>query len=130
MRELSPLFLQHLETRPPENETQFLLSIEEFYGLVASYNNHYVLEPFHRMRNKRWKVVFQTATGTAETANPTSGPWLNTLPLSRQADAERRIEDFRERWASFIDDFRQWLEGISESFGVSVPVYIERPHKL
>jgi len=134
MRELSPLFLQPLERRLSENETQFLLVVQEFYGLVASYNNHYVLEPFHRMRNKRWPIsnpsLLHTATGTANSANPQLGPWLNSLPVPRQADAERRIEDFRERWASFLDDFRQWLESISESFGVGVPVYIERPQKL
>jgi hypothetical protein len=134
MRELSPLFLQHLERHLPENEGQFLLSIQEFYGLVASYNNHYVMDPLQRMRTKRWPItnpsVLHEAIGTADAANPKLGPWLNGLPLSHQADAERRIEDFRERWVGFIDDFRQWLESISESFGVGVPIYIERPHKL
>ncbi len=134
MRELSPLFLQHLEKRPSENEVQFLLSIQEFYGLVASYNNHYVLDPFHRMRTKRWPIanpsVLHAVTGTANAASPNLGPWLNSLPALHQAAADRQIEDFRERWVGFLDDFRQWLENINESFGVGLHVYIERPHKL
>lgn len=42
-------FFNSWKTRLPDNETQFLLSVEEFYGLVASYNRYYVLDPFRRM---------------------------------------------------------------------------------
>lgn len=134
MRDLSPLFVQHFEIRPSENESQFLRAVQELYGLVGSYNNHYVLEPFERMRRKRWAIVnpsvLHTAMGTANPENPKLGPWLASLPQSHQPDVERRIEDFRERWVSFLDDMKQWLERVSEMFGVGVPVYIERPHKL
>lgn len=124
MRDLFPLFVQHLEKRPSENETQFLLAVQELYGLVASYNNHYVLEPFRRMRQKRWCPK--------ETSNvvPNHVLWIESLSEGYRANTERQIEDFRERWVSFLDDMKEWLERTNESFGVSLPVYFDRPHKL
>jgi hypothetical protein len=134
MKDLFPLFNQHLETRPSENEAHFLLAAQELYGLIASYNREYVSEPFRRMRMKRWTIanpsVLHAALGNANPANPNLGPWLYSLPLSYQENAGRQIEDFRERWASFLDDMKQWLESVNESFGVGLPKYFERPQKL
>src|SRR5579859_941234 len=134
MRDLCPFFLQHLEKRVPENEGQFLLAVQELYGIVVSYNRYYVSEPFDRMRMKRWPIVnpsvLHTALGTADPANPSLGPWIASLPLGSQESAEGQIEGFRERWVSFLDDMKQWLEGMNESFGVQLPDWFDRPHKL
>jgi hypothetical protein len=134
MSDLYPFFLQLLATRPPENERQFLAAVFELHGHIASYNNHYVGEPFRRMRMKRWVIVnpsvLHAALGTANPSNPNLGPWLASLPLGYQENTEREIEDFRERWVSFLDDMKQWLEGLNESFGANLPVWFDRPHKL
>ena len=52
MRDLFPVFIQQLETRPPENERQFLLAVQELRIFVASYNSEYVSEPLRKMRTK------------------------------------------------------------------------------
>ncbi|PYU53186.1 MAG: hypothetical protein DMG48_02845 [Acidobacteria bacterium] len=123
MRDLFPLFVQHLETRQSENESQFLLAAHELYGLVASYNRYYVTEPFERMRMKRWAIPNSSPV-------PELGTWIASLPLGHQESAGREIEDSRERWVRFLDDMKQWLERVNESFGASLPVWFERPHKL
>jgi len=123
MRDLFPLFVQHLEARPSENESQFLLAAQELYGIVASYNRHYVTEPFERMRMKRWAIPHSSLV-------PELGPWLASLPLGHQDSAGRQIEDSRERWVRFLDDMKQWLEEVNQSFGANLPVWFERPHKL
>jgi hypothetical protein len=125
MRELCPFFLQHLETRPPENERQFLLAIQELYGVIASYNNHYVLEPFRKMRLRKWRPA-----STPGLAQDTIVTWIEILPESNQENAARQIEDFRERWVGFLDDAKQWFEKTGESFTSTVPSYFERPQKL
>jgi len=53
-----------------------------------------------------------------------------SLPVNHQGIVGRQIEDFRERWAGFLDDMKKWLEKTSESFGAQLPVYFERPQKL
>ena len=128
MRDLSPLFIQHLETRPPENESQFFLAVQELYGLVASYNRYYVIEPFHRMRSNRWAAFGSTETPADFV--PDFVPWVASLPQSQQASVDREIGDFRERWVSFRDDFCQWIEGVNQIFATTLPCYLERPHKL
>ncbi|VVB53006.1 Uncharacterised protein [uncultured archaeon] len=134
MKDVFPIFLQHLETRPPENEAQFLLSIQELYALVASYTREYVSEPFRKMRLKKWPLqnpsVLHEAMGTANPSNPKLGPWLYSLPPHYRESAEAQIEDFRERWASFQDDMKKWMVGINESFGTTLHTYFERPKKL
>jgi len=125
MRDLSPFFLQHLETRPPENERQFLLAVQEWYGVIASYNNNSVLEPLRKMRQKQWFPA-----GKVSELLPDTVTWIESLPVNHQGIVGRQIEDFRERWAGFLDDMKKWLEKTSESFGVALPSYFERPQKL
>lgn len=125
MRDLCQFFLQHLETRPPENERQFLLAVQELCGVIASYNNNYVLEPLRKMRLKRWFPA-----GNVSQLTPDAVTWIESLPVNYQESVGRQIEDFRERWAGFLDDMKQWLEKTGESFGPALPVYFERPQKL
>lgn len=100
---LVPYFIQDLEVRPPENEKHFLIAVQEFHSLVASYNNNYVLEPFRRMQMKKWPVGTQGGE-TNPLQKPKLGTWLESLPAHFQGTAERQIEDFRERWVGFLDD--------------------------
>jgi hypothetical protein len=125
MRDLCQFFLQHLETRPPENEGQFLLAIQEWYGIVASYNNNYVLEPLRKMRLKQWSPA-----GNVSELVPDAVTWVESLPVNHQGIVGRQIEDFRERWAGFLDDMKKWLEKTSDAFGTPLPTYFERPQKL
>jgi len=123
MKDLFPLFLQHLEAHPSDNVSQFLLAAQELKGLVASYNRYYVTEPFERMRMKRWAIPNSSLV-------PELGSWIASLPLAHQDNAGRQIEDSRERWVRFLDDMRQWLEEVNGSFGVKLPVWFDRPQKL
>jgi len=125
MKELCPFFVQDLATRPPENEVQFLLEIQKWYGVIASYNNNYVLEPFRKMRMKRWFPA-----GNAPDLVPDTVTWIESLPANNREYVGRQIEDFRERWAGFLDDMNQWLEKTNETFGATLPTYFERPQKL
>jgi len=125
MRDLCPFFIQHLETRSPENEHQFLLAIQEWYGVIASYNNNYVLEPLRKMRLKQWFAADNTSQ-----LMPDAVSWIESLPVNHQGIVERQIEDFRERWAGFLDDMKKWLEKSGELFSAALPTYFERPQKL
>src|SRR6266404_4253235 len=98
MRELCPFFVQDLATRPSDNEHQFLLEIQKWYGVIASYNNNYVLEPFRKMRTKRW-----FPGGNASDLVPDTVTWIESLPANNREYVGRQIEDFRERWAGFLD---------------------------
>jgi len=75
MRDLCPFFLQHLETRQPENERQFLLAVQEWYGVIASYNNNYVLEPLRKMRQKQWFPA-----GKVPELVPDTVTWIEVCP--------------------------------------------------
>jgi hypothetical protein len=133
MKDLFPLFARQLETHPPENEKQFLRATEDLSLLIASYNRNYVSESLRRMREKRWTLpptVVDSDLGTTRPANPSLGPWLSTLPPHYQESVGRQIEEFRERWAGFLDDMTKWLERVNDIFGTNLSTYFERPQKL
>jgi hypothetical protein len=131
---LFPIFLQQLETHPAENETQFLRAADQLHALIASFNSDYVSEPFRRMRTKRWPIanpsVVHNALGNTDPSNPNHASWLLSLPSNYQDNAARQIEEFRERWANFIDETTQWLEHVNETFGANLATWLERPQKL
>ncbi len=132
MKDLFPLFARQLETHPPENEEQFLRATEDLSLLIASYNLNYVSQSFRRMREKKWAIppTVDRLTGHSTPSNPSLGPWLASLPTHYQEPAGRQIEEFRERWAGFLDDMTKWLERINDTFGTSLSTYFERPQKL
>jgi hypothetical protein len=134
MTSLFPVFLQQLETHRAENETQFLKAAEQLHTVVAAYNRDYVSEPFRRMRMKRWMIanpsVVHEALGNTDPGNPNQSNWLLSLPLQYQENAVRQIEDFRERWAKFLDELTQWLERLNETFTTNLSTWLERPQKL
>lgn len=124
MKDLCQFLLQDFETRPPENERQFLLGAQKLYGYISSYNNNYVLEPLRRMRVKQWHPA------SASDFVPEPVTWVESLPPNYREDTERQIEDFRERWAGFLDNTKQWFEKVGELFGTQLPSWFERPQKL
>jgi len=132
MKDLFPIFSRQLETRPPENEEQFLRATEDLCLLIASYNKNYVSESFRRMREKKWAIapIVDSSLGISRPANPSHGPWLSSLPEHYQEPVGRQIEEFRERWAAFLDDMTKWLERVNDRFGASLSTYFERPQKL
>jgi hypothetical protein len=129
-----PVFLQQLETHPAENETQLLQAATQLHVVIACFNRDYVSEPFRRMRAKRWTIanpsVVHEALGNTNPGNPNQSNWLLSLPPQYQENAARQIEDFRERWANFLDEVTQWLEHINETFGSNLATWLERPQKL
>ncbi len=123
MHDLCPFLVQDFDTRS-ENEREFLLAIQKFYGYIASYNKEYVIEPMRRMRMKQWPPA--SASGLV----PEHVTWIESLPPNYRENAERQIEDFRERWAGFLDNTKQWIEKVGELFGTQLPSWFERPQKL
>ncbi len=73
IKDVFPIFVQQLETRPPQNAKQYLLAVEEFYALIALFNREYVSEPFRRMRLKRWPMaepsILHEVSGTTNPSN-------------------------------------------------------------
>lgn len=134
LREIFPHFQGRITREPPVSAARFYETLSELYCLVATYNRDYVIEPFRRMRSNLWpripSVIERLIEGT-DLSKPDLGPWLASFPEQKKDDAVRRIEDFRERWVSFLDDFSQYLENVNESAGLyNLPTYFERPQKL
>jgi hypothetical protein len=132
MNGVVPLFVKSLETRPPTNAREFLLALEQLHALIASYNDNYVLEPFRRMRAKRWRLppTMDAKLGITRPADPSLGTWFETLPPTFPEAARPKIKDFRERWVRFLDDTTQWIDRVGEELGQPLPSYFERPQEL
>lgn len=110
LREIFPLFLMRYETRHTCNADAFIMSVRELYTLVNSYNRYYVCDPLRILRD---------------------GNWPPQLSEASRKDAERKIEDFRERWVRFSDDFSGFLEKLSHEWNdPGIPSFFERPEKL
>lgn len=87
------------------------------------------------MRSRLWPQFSSLARQLTDQSDKKGlielGPWLTSLAPHQQSQAEAQIEDFRERWASYLDDLQPFLEKLNESLcGGSVPAYLERPKKL
>lgn len=131
LKEIFPLFLGRIEHTTARNEQDLSKAATEFYWLVALYDRYQVLLPFQRMR--QFPSVVQEAKDQSGKSVLTieSKPWLASLAPQHRPEAERRIEDFRERWASYLGDLNSFLEKLSELLpGGGIPSYFERPQKL
>ena len=128
LRYIFPHFIRRLEQSHPRDEIEFCRTVNEFYSLAASYNNDYVLEPLRRMKSRLWLQPLPTKQLVEE---PKFVPWLASLPEQNRTDAEKQIEDFRERWVSYLDDLMLFLEKLKDSLGAGlIDSYFERPSKL
>lgn len=123
MHDLCPYLVQDLETHP-RNAQQFLLAVQKFYAYTASCNKEYVIEPLRKMRARQW----HPAPPSELVPEPVT--WIESLAPMYKGNTERQIEDFRERWATFLDDVTKWLDKMNESFGTNMHTYFERPQKL
>jgi len=126
LKEIWPHFFARLGKRS-RNEAEFRNALKEFYTLAASYNNNYVLEPFKRMKNKQWMPA------TTSNLTPELKSWLSSLPEHHRTSVEAQIEDFRERWVSYLDDLVPFLDRLHDSLGTSssrIESYFERPSKV
>lgn len=107
------LFAQRQEQHPPRHEADFSLAVLERQEMVSFYNDDYVQDPLRRLRRDQL---------------------LTKLPENYRLDAERKIEDFRDRWVRFLDDFQQFLEKLNNDFGYGPSegfrAYFDRPQKL
>lgn len=108
-----PLLSRRHEERTHKHETDLFRAMSELRGMVASYNDDYVLGPLKRLRD---------------------GQRLAQLPPHSQQHSEDGVEDFRERWVRFLDDFKEFLEKANndlgyEPFHEAISTYFERPKK-
>lgn len=95
-------------------EPAFRSAVTEFSGMVASYNDEYVLKPLQRLRG--------------------SQRFQQLAPQDRKY-REEAIEAFRERWVRFLDDFTEFVAARNNDLGYEPPhgamnSYFERPKKL
>ncbi len=95
-------------------EQDFRIAATEFIATVASYNMEYVLKPMRRFKD--------------------SSRFAGLAPQDKQY-REGAIEDFRERWVRFLDDFKQFLDTANNDFAYepyhqAIPSYFERPKKF
>lgn len=95
-------------------ELEFRLAVSELVGMVASYNSEYVLRPLKRL---------------------VSSPQFTQLIPDNKKHREGEIEEFRERWARFLDDLTEFVAERNNDFGYepyheAMHAYFERPKKL
>jgi hypothetical protein len=97
-----------------KHETDLFRAMSELRGMVALYTDDYVSGPLKRLRN---------------------GQLLVQLPAHSKQHYEEGIEDFRERWVGFLDDFKEFLEKANNDLGYepyheAIRTYFERPKKF
>jgi hypothetical protein len=81
-------------------------AVHELYEIVSSYNSHYILAPLERLRLPEWK----DRVGEEQ---------------------KRKIEDFRERWVRFLDDYQHSAQNLNHEFGEpTFDCYFNRPKQL
>jgi len=108
-----PLTTRHAEMNHGR-ERDLFLAMSEFRMMVASYNEDYVLGPLKRVR---------------------SGQLLAEFPAHSKQHYQERIEDFRERWAGFLDNCKEFLEKANsdldyEPYHEAISTCFERPKKF
>ncbi len=132
LKDIFPHFLGRLAQSHPRNEAEFCNFVKEFYSLAASYNNNYALEPLRKMKSRLWLLPLSPSNPAKQLVEgPKFVPWLASLPEQHRTSVEKQIEDFRERWVSYLDDLILFLEKLKDSLGSSrIDVYFERPSKL
>jgi len=97
-----------------KRERDLFLAMSEFRMMVASYDDDYVLGPLKRIKDRQ--LIAQ-------------------LPAHTRKHYEEGIEDFRERWAGFLDNCKEFLEKANNNLGYepyheAISTYFERPKKF
>jgi len=114
LNEFCPLLIRRHGEMNHRHESDLRLAMSEFRIMVASYNDNYVLGPLKRIKNGQLLALVQ--------------------PHNKQ-HYEERVEDFRERWAGFLDKFKEFLEKANnnldyEPYHEAISTYFERPKKV
>jgi len=123
-----PLFTERLDRMSLQNEAEFVDAVKEFHTLAASYNQNYVIEPLKRMNTKQW--LDANSSEGLEGLVPKLGPWLSSFTHAGiRATVETGIEDFRERWAGYLEVLQPYLENLKHHLGPHIPTFFERPKK-
>jgi len=109
-----PLLSKRHEETTHVQEPDFRRAVSEFCAMVASYNTDYVLGPLRRLRD---------------------GQLFAQIPSQNKKHWEEGIEDFRERWVRFLDDFKEFVDKTNnelryEPYHEAINSYFERPKKL
>lgn len=94
-------------------ESVFRSAVTEFTGMVASYNSEYVLRALKRFRES---------------------PRLQQLTPENRKYREEAIEEFRDRWVKFLDDFKEFVDTANgdlgyEAYHEALAASFERPKR-
>lgn len=114
LKDLYELFLARCEAAAARDEHGFSFAVDELNLMVSFYNKDYVLEPLRRLKSENR---------------------LDQLPTGHRQHYADQIEDFRERWVRFLDDFKEFLDKANNDLGYdpyheAFGTYFERPGKL
>lgn len=132
LKEVFPLFAEHLDKMPLQDEAEFVDAVKEFYTWATSYNQNYVVEPLKRMNARHWLAETKQKAGVVGIAEglvpQLYGPWLSTFNHDGiRTNVESGIADFRERWVGYLDVLQPYLENLQHHLGRNIPTYFERP---
>lgn len=88
------IHMRHLKNAS-RNHTAYRLALTELRQMVYSYNEDYVLNLFKRLNGS---------------------PLLEQLQPHTRVHYHESMKQFRERWVTFLDDFKEFLDKINTEF--------------
>ena len=103
---------RHLKNRAKDHAT-YRLALAELRQMVSSYNQDYVLNLFKRLDGS---------------------PLLEQLQPHAREDYEENMKQFRERWVTFVNAFKEFLDRTNADFRYdyreAFSTYFEHPKTL
>jgi hypothetical protein len=107
------IYMRHLK-KPARNHSAFHFALNELHQVACSYNQDYVLGLFKQLNG--------------------SGILANLQPHARERYQEN-MKQFRERWVTFLNDFKELLDKINSDFRYhdyreAISTYFEYPKTL
>ncbi|MDA2934412.1 hypothetical protein MYX82_08715 [Acidobacteria bacterium AH-259-D05] len=105
LRESFALLAERHRLYPVRKKTDFCLAVRELQQQVGFYNDECVNRPLERLRSPEWEAKISD-------------------------HYQREIENSREQWVLFVNDFELFLKQLNAEFGNRFMCYFERARKL
>lgn len=106
------IHMRHLKNSVIANAA-FRVALSELHQMVCSYNRDYVLDPFRRFNGI---------------------PVLGQMQPHAREHYQERMKQFRERWVTFLNDFREFLDKTNHDLRYdpreAISTYFEYPKTL
>lgn len=106
------IHMRHLKNSVRANAA-FRVALSELHQMVWSYNRDYVLDPFRRVNGI---------------------PVLGQMQPTAREHYQERMKQFRERWVTFLNDFKEFLDKTNHDLrydpSEAIGTYFEHPKTL